>query len=89
MKLYLLDGKEMTSRTMAYRVIGRAMSFPDWFGQNLDALADCLGGLSSDSAVIFVNTGVLAGYLGPYADRLLTCFRDLSEEVGFQWIEKE
>lgn len=26
--------------------IGKAMAFPDWFGHNFDALADCLGDLS-------------------------------------------
>ncbi len=88
MTVYLLDGKDMTSREKAYRVIEKAMCFPDWFGHNLDALADCLGELPANCAVVFVNTDALTENLGSYADKLLNCFRMLSEECGFQFIEK-
>ena len=89
MSIYLLDGKDMTSRDKAYRVIEQEMNFPEWFGHNLDALADCLGDLPTDStAIVFVNTDALADNLGSYADKILNCFRQLSEECGFVWIEK-
>lgn len=89
MNIYLLDGKDMTSRKKAYRIIEQAMAFPDWFGNNLDALADCLSDLSADkTAIVFVNTDALVEHLGPYADKMLNCFRQLSDECGFQWIEK-
>ena len=88
MNIFLLDGKDMTSREKAYRVIEQTMCFPDWFGHNLDALADCLGELPSDTAVIFVNTDILSENLGSYAGKLLNCFRMLSDECGFQFIEK-
>ena len=88
MTIYLIDGKDMTTREKAYRVIEKTMCFPDWFGHNLDALADCLGELPADSAVVFVNTDALTENLGSYADKLLNCFRMLSEECGFQFIEK-
>ena len=88
MNICLLDGKDMTSREKAYRIIEKTMCFPDWFGHNLDALADCLGELPSDTAIVFVNTGALPENLGPYAEKLLNCFRMLAEETGFQFIEK-
>ena len=89
MKIYLLDGKDMTSRETAYRVIERTMGFPDWFGHNLDALADCLSELDSDAtAIVFVNTDAMADRLGPYAGKILSCFRDVSDELGFPFIEK-
>ena len=89
MNIYLLDGKDMTSRDKAYRVIEQEMNFPEWFGHNLVALADCLGDLPADStAIVFVNTDALADNLGSYADKILNCFRQLSEECGFVWIEK-
>ena len=88
MTIYLIDGKDITSREKAYRVIEKTMCFPDWFGHNLDALADCLGELPANCAVVFVNTDTLAENLGAYADKMLNCFRMLSEECGFQFIEK-
>ena len=88
MKICLLDGKDMTSRNKAYRIMEEAMGFPEWFGHNLDALADCLGELPADTAIVFVNTDALSENLGPYAEKILKCFRMLSEECGFQFIEK-
>lgn len=89
MNIYLLDGKDMTSRDKTYRIIKKTMGFPDWFGRNLDALADCLGDLSAKkTAIVFVNTDALCDHLGPYAEKILNCFRQLADEVGFLWIEK-
>ncbi len=90
MNIHLLDGKDVTSRESAYRLIERTMGFPDWFGHNLDALADSLSELDPDEdAVVFVNTGALTARLGPYAGKMLACFRDTAAEFGYLWIEKE
>ena len=89
MNTYVLNGKDMTSREAAYEVIARTMRFPAWFGNNLDALADCLGELRRDSVVLFRNAGALADGLGDYGEKLLACFRDCARQVGFRFIEKE
>ena len=89
MNIYLLDGKDMTSRDKTYRIIKRTIKFPDYFGHNLDALADCLSELpGKETAIVFVNTDALAENLGPYADKIIACFRSLSEESGYTFIEK-
>ena len=89
MNLYMLDGAEMTSREAAYASIAHIMHFPSWFGNNLDALADCLSELRRDSVVCFVHTAALSAQLGDYGGKLLACFRDCAREVGFQFIERE
>ena len=89
MNIYLLDGKDMIDRETAYCVIERAMGFPEWFGNNLDALADCLSDLpAGKTAIVFVNTGILVENLGTYAEKVLACFRSVTEECGIIWIEK-
>ncbi|MBQ6271587.1 MAG: barstar family protein [Clostridiales bacterium] len=88
MSIYLLDGKDMTSREAAYELIAREMDFPDYFGKNLDALYDCLSDMSADNTIHFVNTALLEEYLGDYAEKILSCFRDASSECGFILREK-
>ena len=89
MKIYLLDGKDMTSREKAYRVIENVLPMPEWFGHNLDALYDSLSEMDSDSAIVFVNLNDLRENLGPYADKMLACFRELADEDYFTFLCKD
>ena len=88
MSIYLLDGKDMTSKEEAYELIAKELAFPDYFGQNLDALYDCLSDMSAENTIHFVNTAILEEYLGDYAEKILSCFRDASSECGFTLREK-
>lgn len=88
MNVYLLDGREMTSRETAYALIARTMRFPAWFGNNLDALADCLSEMRRSSMVILLHTEALRAQLGEYGEKLLACFRDCARETGFRLVEK-
>lgn len=89
MNTYLLDGRDMTNRETAYAVIARTLHFPEWFGGNLDALADCLGEMKKNSEVIFLHTEALDAQLGDYGEKLLACFRDCAREVGFRFVEQK
>ncbi|GAB3697911.1 barstar family protein [Mariniluteicoccus flavus] len=40
--------------------IGRALSFPDYYGRNLDALWDCLTDLAEPTALVWRDWSVLA-----------------------------
>ncbi|MGH3761383.1 barstar family protein [Actinophytocola sp.] len=41
-----IDGTAIRSKAEFYDAVAAALSFPDWFGRNLDALYDCLRDLS-------------------------------------------
>ncbi len=43
---YYLDGTEIRDKAEFYDAVAATLGFPDWFGHNLDALADCLRDLS-------------------------------------------
>ncbi len=88
MAIYLLDGKDMTSREEAFSLISKELELPEYFGKNLDALYDCLTEKSSDHTVVFVNTAILEEYLGEYGQKILNVFRDAAAECGFEFKEK-
>lgn len=89
MNVYLLDGKDMTSREVAYHVIQEQMKLPEFFGHNLDALYDCLSELPKETAIVIVNETRLRFNLEEYGEKILKCFRDAADECGFTLLEKD
>ncbi|MCT2586747.1 barstar family protein [Actinophytocola sp. S1-96] len=41
-----IDGTSIRTKAEFMTAVAEALSFPDWFGNNLDALSDCLRDLS-------------------------------------------
>ena len=39
---YILDGKEMTGRKKMHSYLKEHLSFPDYYGNNMDAFWDCM-----------------------------------------------
>lgn len=44
--VFRIDLNKAANKSELLATIAKQMAFPDWFGGNLDALADCLGDLS-------------------------------------------
>lgn len=79
MRTIILDGKMMTSPAEAHRYIAKEASFPSYYGNNLDALADCLGELGKNTCVVLLNEGDMRRQLGSYAGRLLEVFETAAD----------
>lgn len=47
-----VDGWAHQTKAEFLAAVAKALSFPDWFGQNLDALADCLDDLDESPVVL-------------------------------------
>lgn len=62
MRITPIDARLLTDKTAAHEYIARALDFPEYYGKNLDALADCLSELSRDKYVIVMNTAEASGY---------------------------
>ncbi|MGH3853656.1 MAG: barstar family protein [Pseudonocardiaceae bacterium] len=45
----------VASKAEALEAIGVALSFPAWYGRNLDALHDCLADLSGEHVLVWVG----------------------------------
>ncbi|GAB3436146.1 barstar family protein [Actinophytocola sediminis] len=69
-----LDGTRIRSKAEFMTAVAAALSFPDWFGHNLDALADCLSDLSwlpdGEHVLVWSAPEVLAA-ADPKADRAI------------------
>ena len=78
MSLIILNGRRMTDKTAAHAYIKRRLRFPEYYGANLDALADCLGELGRRKSIVLINADRMRGQLGDYAESLLEVFKELS-----------
>ena len=60
----IIDCTQIKSREDLHRIFRETLAFPDWYGNNLDALYDCLTGLSGKVRLLDWETA--EARLGPY-----------------------
>ena len=71
-----LDAMRLQRKGEAHKYLREALNFPEYYGENLDALHDCLTELD-DVSIEFVNSDKVSG---SYFARVLEVFRDSAEE---------
>lgn len=76
----VLDLSAVESAEDLHREIARGLSFPAWYGGNLDALHDCLTDLSEPSELVLRGEAALSGLLGRRADAFRRVLRDSAAE---------
>ena len=86
MKLTVLDGDKMTDIRSAHDYIAGCLGFPDYYGRNLDALADCLGDLPHDTCIVLQNYRAMKRHLGSYAERTVRVFDETAEACGYNFV---
>ncbi len=50
---FIIECADVHSPEELHRAIAAALSFPDWYGHNLDALHDCLCSLTDITSLVF------------------------------------
>ena len=80
MKIILLDGEKIKSKSDVHAAFAEALSFPEYYGNNLDALHDMLTEGKDEIGVICVNVGALSENLGKWWKSLLRLLHDVSDE---------
>ena len=70
MKKVVLSPENVKTMADAHRVLARELSFPDWYGYNLDALHDCLTDIFEDVTVVIDDPEALEKNLGECFSRL-------------------
>ena len=59
MKEIIIDGENVENMTDIHSIFAKELSFPEWYGNNLDALYDCLTDISEETTVTVVNRDTL------------------------------
>jgi len=80
MKTVFLDGNRIASAQDMHDEFSRALDFPEWYGNNLDALHDMLTESTEEIGVILVNTDKLGETLGGRWTALLRLLVDMKRE---------
>lgn len=80
MRYIVLDGLEMVSIEMTHLYLKEKFQFPDYYGENLDALWDELSTLSTPTHVEIINEDAFFEQLEGYADEILSVFLEAELE---------
>ena len=78
----VIDGGSLDSREALHRALKEQLSLPDWYGNNLDALHDCLTSLHEPVELEIKNAGKLRESLGGYVSALCHVLCDSEKENG-------
>ena len=80
MRNITLDGKEMTSRETTHLYLKQKLNFPEYYGENLDALWDLLTTIGSPTQIRLLNSDLLDKQLGEYGSTLKSVLQAAAQE---------
>lgn len=83
METIRLDGARLRDREEAMELLGQALTLPEWWGRNLDALYDCLTDLGRPVRLEVFRRETMVET--PFGRRLLRVLEDAAEELP--WLE--
>jgi ribonuclease inhibitor len=79
-----LSGADMIDHQALHQQLKKRLLLPDYYGENLDALWDCLHYLELPLTVKWSDFAAAKQYLGEYADKILLTFQEAQQELpGF------
>ncbi|MBR0085598.1 MAG: HAD hydrolase-like protein [Lachnospiraceae bacterium] len=80
MKKIEINVTRITDKKELHSVLKDRLGFPEYYGNNLDALHDCLTDICEDTCIFITGFEELKGELGGYADTFLWVIDDSSRE---------
>jgi len=73
-------GEKITDRAALHAALADALTLPEYYGANLDALHDCLTSISTPTVLQIVDFPALEQNLGVYAQRFIHVVFDAAQE---------
>ena len=80
MKEIIIDGSTIETAGDLHEALAQALSLPDWYGRNLDALYDCLTELGEDTHLQLHNWHHIEFRLKDYSGKAVYVFHYAMEE---------
>lgn len=87
MQVQILYGSSVTSKEQLHALLAERLTFPSYYGHNLDALHDCLCELSQPTQLIICERDILCDNLGSYGSQFLRVLQDSADENELLRIE--
>lgn len=79
----ILKGDEIKSVSDFHAKIKELLELPEYYGENLDALWDCLTGwVETPLTLIWKDFNLSKESLGEYAEKIFNLFQDAQKEVN-------
>ncbi|NFP90979.1 barstar family protein [Clostridium sporogenes] len=79
----IIDGSKINDKNQFHEYIKEIMELPEYYGENLDALWDCITGwIILPVKIEWTNYAVSKERLGDYVDKILETFKEAEEELG-------
>lgn len=82
MKRVNIDGKELVSPKALHESLAAALSFPEYYGGNLDALYDALTDIREDVCLAVTNSADAKEQLDGYWWSFIGVFSDAQAKTG-------
>lgn len=75
-----LNARRMDTKERAHDHLKERLLLPEWYGNNLDALSDCLGAIAEPTRVIVRFAPILEQAMEGYGAKTLDTLRRAAEE---------
>lgn len=89
MKEIRLNGDKMLNKAAAHAYLKQKLALPDYYGENLDALWDCLVSDFSVKKIIVYNTAAIIEHLGSYGESIINLLEQAAEENEYIKVDIE
>ena len=87
MKEIRLNGSKMVDKASTHEYLKQKLELPEYYGNNLDALWDCLSTDFSPKKIILYNCDKLKKNLGSYGSTLILLLKDVAEENEYTGVD--